>query len=308
MKVNILIPYAVPFTVMFKKDSKVRGTFIRCEDIGFKKLTRGKDFMLQASPMEWGSSNTCGLSPLEDVITIATSLAPGKDLHNQQMAINSWLKLGFKVISMNSSEEIAALQSYFPDIEFVKAHRDGRDKFTKPYIYFDDCLAYFAKSESTICGIVNSDIYLLKEEFYSFLKKEAIHSFVYGSRVDVEIIGKLNGTLFELGFDYFFFNKQIIPHYPQSNFLIGLPMWDFWAVLIPICFRIPVKKVITPHAYHIIHKTNWDHKIWCVFRDELLRYIKPTANLPINTYSMYLLGVIAKYSIEISLWDDDIYK
>ena len=110
--------------------------------------------MLQPSPLEWKNISTNGASPKEDVITIATSLAPGKDLHNQRMAINSWLKLGFKVISMNSTEEIAVLQSDFSDIEFVKVHRDGRDKFTKPYIYFDDCLAYVAESESKICGIV----------------------------------------------------------------------------------------------------------------------------------------------------------
>lgn len=258
--------------------------------------------------MEWGNNSNDGESPIEDAITIATSLAPGKDLHNQRMAINSWLKLGFRVISMNSLEEIAVLQSYFPDIEFVKAHRDGRDMFDKPYIYFDDCLEYFAKSDSRICGIVNSDIYLLKEEFYSFLKKEAVHSFVYGSRVDVEAIEDLSGDFFELGFDYFFFNKQIVSHYPRSNFLIGLPMWDFWAVLIPIYFRIPVKKVITPHAYHIMHKTNWDRKIWCVFRDELLRYIKPMNNLSIQQYPMYLLAEMAKHSIEISLDNDDTSK
>jgi len=263
--------------------------------------------MLQPSLIEWGSS-TYGAAPIADVITIATSLALGKNLHNQRMAINSWLKLGFKVIAMNSPEEIAVLQSDFPDVEFVKVYRDGREKFTKPYIYFDDCLAYFAKNELKICGIVNSDIYLLKEEFYAFVKREAVHAFVYGSRVDVETIENLNGKIFELGFDYFFFDKQIISHYPQSNFLIGLPMWDFWAVLIPIYFRIPVKKVITPHAYHIIHKTNWDDKDWYVFRDELLRYIKPSTDLPIRQYSMYLLWEIAKNSIEISLWNDDTCK
>lgn len=260
--------------------------------------------MLQPSLMEWGSISNDGAPPIGEVITIATSLAPSKDLHNQCMAINSWLKLGFKVISMNSAEEIAVLQPFFSDIEFVQAHRDGRHKFTKPYIYFDDCLAYFAKCESKICGIVNSDIYLLKEEFYALLTKEAVHSFVYGCRIDVQSLEDLNGEFFELGFDYFFFDKQIVSYYPQSNFLIGLPMWDFWVVLIPIYFRIPVKKVITSHAYHIIHKTNWDHKVWCVFRDELLRYIKPMNSLPISIYPMYLLAGIAKHSIAISLWDD----
>lgn len=264
--------------------------------------------MRQCSLMEWGDNSNDGESPIEDVLTIATSLAPGKNLDNQRMAINSWLKLGFKVVSMNCAEEMAVLLPYFSDIEFVKVDRDGRERFGKPYIYFDDCLAYFTKSESKICGIVNSDIYLLKEEFYSFLKTEAAHSFVYGSRVDVETIEQLGSNFFELGFDYFFFNKQIISQYPQSNFLIGLPMWDFWVVLIPIYFGIPVKKIITPHAYHIIHKTNWDRKIWCVFRDELLRYIKPMNNLSIQQYPMYLLAEMAKHSIEISLDNDDTSK
>ena len=260
--------------------------------------------MLQSALMEWGSS-TIGASPIDDIITIATSLAPGKDVHNQRMAINSWLKLGFRVVSMNSLEEIAALQSSFPDIEFVQVCRDGRERFVKPYIYFDDCLAYFAQSDAKICGIVNSDIYLQQEEFYSFLQTEAVHSFVYGSRVDVESIEHLNGEMFAMGFDYFFFNKQIVAHYPQSDFMIGLPMWDFWAVLIPIYLRMPVKKVIIPHAFHIIHKTNWDHKIWCVFRDELLKYITPINSLPLWKYPTFLLEQMAKYSIVIASWDDN---
>ena len=264
--------------------------------------------MIQSSLIEWEDSNTDEAPLIEDMITIATSLAPGKDLHNQRMAVNSWLKLGFRVISINAAEEIAVLQPNFPQLEFVRANRDGREKFTKPYIYFDDCLAYLAKSKSKICGIVNSDIYLLKEEFYSFLKKEAGHSFVYGCRVDVETMENLTGEVFELGFDYFFFDKQIVSHYPPSNFLIGLPMWDFWAVLIPICLKVPVKKVITPHAYHIRHKTNWDDKTWYLFREELIRYIKPTTGIPIWNYSMYLLEGMAKHSIAMSLDNDETCK
>ena len=262
--------------------------------------------MLLPSFREWGSISTYGATPVKEVITIGTSVAPGKDLYNQRMAINSWLEMGFRVVSMNSSGEITALQPYFPDIEFVKAQRDGREKFNRPYIYLDDLLAYFSKSDSTICGIVNSDVFLIKKEFYSFLTKEAIHSFVYGSRVDVETITKLNGEWFTLGFDYFFFNKQLISHYPSTNFLIGLPMWDYWIVLIPIYLGIPVKKVITPHAYHIRHKTNWDRKSWQVLREELMKHVKLKYNVPIWKYSMYIFEEISKNSIEISLNDGDI--
>lgn len=238
----------------------------------------------------------------DEGITIVTSLAPGKDVKNQQMAIDSWIKMGFNVVAVNAVEEIAVLHAYFPNIEFVIAKRDGREEFSKPYIYFDDCLAYFATSNAKICGIVNSDIYFLKDQFYTFIKKEGENSFIYGSRVDVRSLENLNGKFFAQGFDYFFFDKQVIFQYPASNFLIGLPMWDFWAVLVPLFVAIPVKKVTTPHAYHIIHKTNWDHTTWQVFRNELLKYIKPIAGLPIEKYPICLLEEIAKGSTLMTLY------
>lgn len=261
--------------------------------------------MLQPVIREWGSISTYGAAPMDEVITIGTSLTPGKNVHNQRMAVNSWLKLGFHVVSINSADEMAILQPYFPDIEFVRAQRDGRESFGKPYIYFDDFLAYFATCDSKICGIVNSDIYLLKEKFYSFLKKEAMHSFIYGSRVDVETLTNLQGKVFEVGFDYFFFNQQLVSHYPPTNFLIGLPMWDYWVVLIPIYIGIPVKKVITPHAYHIIHETNWDRNSWQVCRNELIKHVKPKRHIPIWKYAMYIWDEIIENSIEISLTKDE---
>jgi hypothetical protein len=252
--------------------------------------------MFQASRVEWRRGNLCGESSAEEVITIVTSLAPGKNLYNQRMAIDSWIQLGFKVVAVNARDEITVLEGYFPDIEFVEAKRDGREVFSKAYIYFDDFLAYFATCNTKICGIVNSDIHLLKKEFYDFVAEEAIHSFIYGSRVDVKSIDELQGHFFNQGFDYFFFDKEILPCYPPSNFLIGLPMWDFWAVLVPLCIAIKVKKVTTPHAYHILHQTNWDHRTWQVFRDELLNYIKPTADLSIGQYPLCLLQEIANGS------------
>ena len=34
-------------------------------------------------------------------------------------------------------------------------------------------------------------------------------------------LDNLNGEFMEKGFDYFFFDKQIIPYYPQTEFCIG---------------------------------------------------------------------------------------
>ncbi|MBP2627608.1 MAG: glycosyl transferase group 1 [Firmicutes bacterium] len=240
-----------------------------------------------------------------DVITIATSLAPCKELDIQKKAVSSWLALGFKVVSINVPVEIEILQPSFPNIEFVKATRDARQQFGKPYVYFDDFLAYFSASKSKICGIVNSDIHLLKENFYTFISKAAINSFVYGSRVDIETFNNLQGEVLQDGFDYFFFDKQLVQYYPKSEFCIGLPLWDYWVILIPLFYRIPVKKVETAHAYHIKHQSNWDMISWEHYKVVTLKYIKQLTTNQI--FPVDILRLIAKYSAGIAFDDGDKY-
>lgn len=241
-----------------------------------------------------------------DQITIATSLAPGKNIDSQRTAVNSWQRIGFSIVSINSAEEIALLQPKFPDIEFLQVARDARTKFGKPYVYFDDVLAYFQGYGSGICGIVNSDIHLLREEIYPFVGKEAVNSLVYGSRVDVDTLENLQGQMLYDGFDYFFFDQQIISLYPQSELFIGLPCWDYWAVLIPLFNGIPVKKLVTSHAYHIKHQVNWDNRAsQLLYKGVLLKYFKPLTAEAISPY--YMLGLIHKYSVELNLNNDKNY-
>lgn len=252
---------------------------------------------------EYYEMRKCSLSRTTDVITIATSIAPGKNLDVQRRAISSWLTLGFKVVSINASDEIELLQPHFTDIQFVKVNRDARAQFGKPYVYFDDFLAYFLSSDSRICGIVNSDIFLLKESFYTFLSDAAINSFVYGSRVDVETMDNLYGKVLQDGFDYFFFDKQIAQYYPKTEFCIGLPSWDYWAVLIPLFYRIPVKKVETAHAFHMKHPPNWDMISWEYYKIVTLKYIKQLTTSQV--FPVDILQLLSKYSVVVSFDDNN---
>lgn len=236
-------------------------------------------------------------------ITIATSLAPGKEINIQREAINSWGKIGFTVISVNSEEEITVLKPHFPTIEFVRVSKDARNQYGKPYVYFDDIMTSLWKQDSRICGIVNSDIHLVKEEFYSFLLKEAADSFVYGSRIDVEELKCTRGQVVQEGFDYFFFDKLIITAYPPSVLCMGLPCWDYWAVLTPLFSGISVKKVMTPHAYHIKHKVNWnDETSTALFRYLLMQHVRPLSIEATSPY--YMLSFIDRYSSKITLYDE----
>ena len=219
---------------------------------------------------------------------VATSLAP-KDFENQKQALASWKRLGFNIVSINVPEEIAILQSYFADINFVAAKRDGRSSFGKPYIYFDDFLSYFKNSEFNFFGIINSDIYLKEEEgHWPAILGEAAGSVVFGSRMDVRSMNDLNGTMYDSGFDYFFFDRKAISCYPQEEFCIGVPWWDYWAVVIPIINKVPVKKVENSVAYHIRHDKKWNHQFLVDLGFKISKYVDMDFELTPSTMVNYL--------------------
>jgi len=201
-------------------------------------------------------------------ILVATSIAP-KDIENQRKAVDSWLKAGFDVVSLNCQEEYELIHKYFSDINFEIVARDAREKLGKPYIYFDDFMKFFQKSNYEVCGIINSDNHLIDpdRELRDFIFRESHKAFLFGSRMEVKSLEEMNGTIFEHGFDYFFFDKQISFIYPKNDFCIGQPVWDYWVIYIPIIKGIEVKKMVNPLACHISHTINWN-------MDNINRYIK----------------------------------
>ncbi|MFC1772583.1 tetratricopeptide repeat protein [Pseudomonadota bacterium] len=248
-------------------------------------------------------SATCDVARENRGLTIATSLAPRK-FETQQQAIASWKRLGFHVVSLNSSEEIDAIRSHFKGVEFVTISRDARETHRRPYVYFDDILAYFKGSNDHICGIVNSDIILKSEQLVKFIMQEAPGSLLYGCRVDIASPNRLEGETYKYGFDYFFFDSQYLDIYPAERFCIGLPWWDFWAVLVPMLKRIPVKKLTTQVAYHVKHDTNWSPESWITLAESVGNYIgasqAPTAQTT-RYYVNYVWLLIEQYCTEVTI-------
>ena len=198
------------------------------------------------------------------MITIATSIAPF-NIECQKNAIKTWMNMGFKVISINASDEIEKVSPHFPEVRFHVASRDGRDRYGKPVIYINDVLTILAGCDTQICGIVNSDICLHvgdTEKFISFLTAEAKSSLVFGSRINTTSEDERKGNEYDGGFDYFFFDKEIIPLYKQSNFCFGIPWWDFWFPLTAHLDGIAIKRLASPVAYHVEHGDRWNPKEW----------------------------------------------
>lgn len=206
-------------------------------------------------------------------ITVATSIAP-KNLDKQKIAIQSWIDVGFSVISINTKEEIEFLEQQFKEIKFIEANRDARNFAEKPYIYFDNVMQSLQESGSEICGIINSDIILnVNSGFYNYIFNLAKDSFVYGSRTDVNSLNSLVGNFYEFGFDIFFFNRNIISLFPKSDFCLGLPWWDYWIVIIPLIKNIKLKRIMTPVALHLWHETNYNIKYWIELGKIFINYL-----------------------------------
>lgn len=210
-------------------------------------------------------------------ITIATSIIP-RNFELQRAAINSWLTLGFNVISLNSAAEAAIVRHTFSDIPVRIVNRTAEATTGKPYIFFNDVLAALSAEQATVCGIVNSDIFLNADAgFADFIAETVGEGLLFGSRLDVDSMADLDGVKFIYGFDFFFFNKNVLPIFPEAGFCLGVPWWDYWAPFVPLAKGLSCKELISPVAFHVKHETKWTGELFCDFGRMFADNISPFA-------------------------------
>jgi predicted O-linked N-acetylglucosamine transferase (SPINDLY family)/glycosyltransferase involved in cell wall biosynthesis/ubiquinone/menaquinone biosynthesis C-methylase UbiE len=195
-------------------------------------------------------------------MVIVTSIAPG-NLKNQQRGINSWQKLGFSVVSLNPLSEIELLQANYQNVTFYPVERDARAEVGKSLVYLKDLFNYLQKKGTKICGLVNSDIRLeAGDGLIDFLYKQGQNAVIFGSRVDVENPELTEGEIYQNGFDFFFFDKELLGLFPESKFCLGLPWWDLWVPAMAIQKGLTLKYLTTSVAYHCQHEVNYKQEFW----------------------------------------------
>lgn len=210
-----------------------------------------------------------------DSILVATSIAPNK-IDEQVAAIDSWVNLGFKVISINTQDEINAVSQFFPKIEFVVAKYNSEQITGKKHIYFDAIKNALLNESFRNVGIINSDIILRSQDnLISKLIENLNDSMIFGSRTDIEDLNSFNGEKYNWGFDYFFFDKEILSKIPESEFCIGMPWWDYWVPTILINKKVKVKYLENEIAFHIKHNTNYSNDLWIYFAKHFSKLLYP---------------------------------
>ena len=184
---------------------------------------------------------------------IFTSIAP-KNFDRQKPAINSWIRLGFDVYSVNTSDyEIDYVQQVFPDVKTILKRPIIRGKF---YVEINHILDEIFKTGET-CWIINSDIILnITQSEIEEINDLAKYTLVFGSRIDIDYDD--SKEVYKYGFDYFILNNNLNHLFTsRTEFCMGQTWWDYW---MPItCIR----KRVTPIYYqkdiaiHHKHEQNW---------------------------------------------------
>jgi hypothetical protein len=194
---------------------------------------------------------------------IATSLAPGNE-DIQRAAIESWRTNGFEVVSLNSKNEIEKIKRFYEGTSFIEVSRTADYIFGKPYIFLNDIIDFLGASEASLCGIVNSDIIMAIDPSIKagLLSEARDRSLVYASRLEVQSLCDLNGSIYTGGFDMFFFSPDLCNRMPHSLASMGVTWWDYWFPLFAALKGYSLKKICSIIGYHVSHPSNWSNEQW----------------------------------------------
>lgn len=192
-----------------------------------------------------------------------TSLSPNhKNFENQSIAINSWIEHGYKVISLNSKEEISRLQD-FKGVEFIETIRTNEVLFKRPYVLISAIIDHLKTiQDEDYFLIINSDI-IIKDsgKTTEYLKETSEKCVIIINRCDFN--DDLNShKMYEQGFDGFFINKKWLNIFPQSVLCLGQCFWDFWLPYQCVLSGTPIYKLKEPYIYHKRHDIQYSSDDW----------------------------------------------
>lgn len=191
-----------------------------------------------------------------------TSITP-KHIHEeiQSVAIDSWVKLGFKVYSFNNAKEIGLLNNKYKNVTFIES-KSLEDVYDKPVVGLKSLLDFASTSEDEHICLINSDIILDDSHnvLPSIIHKQPSEATIVKRRDFNNDINR--NRVFEYGIDVFFIHKNYLHLIKDNNFALGICWWDYTVPYSLIKSGIRVNLLKEPLAYHRIHNTQYSHESW----------------------------------------------
>jgi tetratricopeptide (TPR) repeat protein len=217
-------------------------------------------------PNSVGPKANDGTPAYKGRIVVATSFPPklvrangGRRMEDyDRLCVQSWIARGFKIISLNAPDEIAALALRHPEIDFIPTKRNASSVFGPRVPFIADLLSALAGQSSSVLGIINSDIIFEPAAGWQNLESlVAQRSVVTGQRCDTRSL--VNGVLhrYRPGFDYFFFDREAAEQLAEDMhpFSMGLPWWDYWLPVILALRGYEIHCVARPAIVHLAHES-----------------------------------------------------
>jgi hypothetical protein len=175
----------------------------------------------------------------------------------QAACVQSWKVAGFRVVSLNSPEEIERFQAESTGIEFQELPL-GR---SRPLItdFFDAATAY----GGPVAGVISADCMMIQQFDFMNRLKPPIGGIAIAERIDIS-----PDTLMQIGkngchFDAFFFDVGALTKIKYDHhWRIGEVWYDFW---LPMAFGIAgldVKTLPAPILLHLNHEQICDWPGW----------------------------------------------
>lgn len=226
-------------------------------------------------------------------IVLGTSLAPF-DFKKQEIAVNSWIKNGFRVVSCNTKNEIEILEEHFGrlKVEFVAVERDATSIVGKPLPYIQDILDTVAQGTEQVCGFVNSDIIMadMPDGMLDFLVREADNSLIFVHRNEIDCINDINNLNWRIhfeGIDLFLIDRKLAHGFYDDGFFVQ-SVWDLGILTKCDIMGIKVKELVNPIIFHLRHTLKWDFETsYYLIKEFSNKYFKNQENVYKRAWDSY---------------------
>lgn len=197
----------------------------------------------------------------------------------QRACVASWLRCGFRPVSVNPPDEIPDLAARFPGVTFVAADTDGRALYGRPVVFLHHLLKQAQAEGAPVSAIINADILLagdagLAERLAAVAMGGEGGRCVIAHRFDRPWIdpadpaaGGGEGAFYTVGFDLFvletaragLFGDDILG---ADAFAMGIPWWDYWLPLRLKLAGVTVARLTDPVVQHLEHDQHWNPRQW----------------------------------------------
>jgi hypothetical protein len=180
-------------------------------------------------------------------------------LNRQSQCLDSWVRYGLSITSVNTPDEISRLRDIYPQVSTWVSSDEQVQNYSRPTQKIKR-MAKVAEEIDKPILLINSDIEIEGGQS-ALVERLKDRTLVVGVRWNYK--GKLNnGSREQWGLDAFVITPEMSASLPDLSMGIGKPQWDYW---IPLHFELAgyaLDFIGDPLFFHEAHEILWNQQDW----------------------------------------------